>query len=818
MENLAQDIRYTIRTLLRAPGFSFVVILSIALAFAANATVFSVANGLLWGVLPVRDPGRMVMFSEGDSFSYPDYIDYRDQTSTIFEGGVAAHFPLIPASIGGKGEPERVWGQSVSGNFFGTLDVPMTLGRSILPEDDTVARGHVVVLSSGLWRRRFGADPNILNRDVALNGHHYTVVGVAPPGFYGVDRGIVSEFWVPLAVSEEIMPDLTSDGSLINQRTNQWLMLDARLKPGITRARAAVLVNVVKKRLDDAWRKDDKTHEKITLQTAGGLIAGSATPAFTLMAVLMIVVGLVLLVACANVANLLLARATGRQKEIAIRLAIGAGRRQLVRQLLIESFLLAFAGAGVGFLLAAVAAHAISSFRLPLPFPIAFDFNVDWRVAVFTLGLSAITALVFGLVPALRASRPDLVNSLKDGPAGFGRASRSRMRNTLVVVQVSLSLVLLTTAGLFLRSLGNASSIDIGFKPANLLIMSVDPKIQNYSGDKTVQFLSRLHDRVSALPGVRSVSFVGVVPLSIGAAMNKFNVDAAKGHPAQNVEAIVDTVGTGYFQTMGIPLLRGRDFTARVDGQSASIINETIINETMAAHLFPGQDAIGRTIHQDKATYTIVGVARNSKSRTIGEKPSDAAYLYLEAAPEKATSFFGTTLIVKTGMDPRALASSVRQQINALDPNMAVFNIETMQEHVDKSLLLPRISALLLGIFGVIGLTLAAIGLYGVMSYSVRRRTREIGIRMALGAKRPAVLRMILRQGLILTGIGLVIGLAIAFALGRFTASVLYGTSGTDPLTFVTVSLVLLATAVAAVLVPAVRAAHVEPTTALRYE
>jgi predicted permease len=818
MENLAQDIRYTIRTLLRAPGFSFVVILSIALAFAANATVFSVANGLLWGVLPVRDPGRMVMFSEGDSFSYPDYIDYRDQTSTIFEGGVAAHFPLIPASIGGKGEPERVWGQSVSGNFFGTLDVPMTLGRSILPEDDTVARGHVVVLSSGLWRRRFGADPNILNRDVALNGHHYTVVGVAPPGFYGVDRGIVSEFWVPLAVSEEIMPDLTSDGSLINQRTNQWLMLDARLKPGITRARAAVLVNVVKKRLDDAWRKDDKTHEKITLQTAGGLIAGSATPAFTLMAVLMIVVGLVLLVACANVANLLLARATGRQKEIAIRLAIGAGRRQLVRQLLIESFLLAFAGAGVGFLLAAVAAHAISSFRLPLPFPIAFDFNVDWRVAVFTLGLSAITALVFGLVPALRASRPDLVNSLKDGPAGFGRASRSRMRNTLVVVQVSLSLVLLTTAGLFLRSLGNASSIDIGFKPANLLIMSVDPKIQNYSGDKTVQFLSRLHDRVSALPDVRSVSFVGVVPLSIGAAMNKFSVDAAKGHPAQNVEAIVDTVGAGYFQTMGIPLLRGRDFTAQVNGHAAATINETIINETMAAHLFPGQDAIGRTIHQDKATYTIVGVARNSKSRTIGEKPSDTAYLYLDAAPEKATSFFGTTLIVKTGMDPRALASSVRQQINALDPNMAVFNTETMQEHVDKSLLLPRISALLLGIFGVIGLTLAAIGLYGVMSYSVRRRTREIGIRMALGAKRPAVLRMILRQGLILTGIGLVIGLAIAFALGRFTASVLYGTSGTDPLTFVTVSLVLLATAVAAVLVPAVRAAHVEPTTALRYE
>ena len=818
MENLVQDIRYTIRTLFRAPGFSFVVILSIALAFAANATVFSVANGLLWGVLPVRDPGRMVMFSEGESFSYPDYLDYRDQTSAIFEGGVAAHFPLIPASIGGKGAPERVWGQSVSGNFFPTLDVPMALGRSILPDDDTAARGHVVVLSSGLWRRRFGADPNILNRDVALNGQHYTVVGVAPPGFYGVDRGIVSEFWVPLAVSEEIMPDLTADGSAINKRDNQWLMLDARLKPGVTRAQALVLVNVVKKRLDDAWHKDDKTHEKVTLQAAGGLIGGSITPAFTLMAVLMIVVGLVLLVACANVANLLLARATGRQKEIAIRLAIGAGRRQLVRQLLIESFLLALAGAGIGFLLAAVAARAISSFKLPLPFPIAFDFNVDWRVALFTLGLSVITALVFGLVPALRASRPDLVGSLKDGPAGFGRSSRSRMRNTLVVVQVSLSLVLLTTAGLFLRSLGNASSIDIGFKPANLLIMSVDPKIQNYSRDKTVQFLTQLRDRVSALPGVRSVSFVGIVPLSIGAAENKFDVDPAKGRPAQNVIALVNTVGAGYFQTMGIPLLRGRDFasqdfTSHPGGQPAAIINET-----MAAHLFPGQNPIGRAVRQDKATYTIIGVARNSKSRTIGEKPSDAAYLFLNAAPEKATSFFGTTILVKTSMDPRALESSVRQQIAALDPNMAVFNAETMQEHVDKSLLLPRISALLLGIFGAIGLTLAAIGLYGVMSYSVRRRTREIGIRMALGAKRPTVLRMILRQGLILTAIGLAIGLAIALALGRFTASVLYGTSGTDLLTFVVVSVVLVATAAVAVLVPALRAAHVEPTTALRYE
>jgi predicted permease len=814
MENLLQDLRYALRTLLRAPGFSAIVIISIALGFAANATVFSVANGLLWGLLPVKDPGRMVMFAEGQSYSYPDYIDYRDQARDIFDGGITAHFPLIPASIGGKGDPERVWGQSVSGNFFPTLEVPMSLGRTILPDDDqTSGRNHVVVLSNNLWRRRFAADPNILNHDVALNGQHYTVVGIAPPGFYGVDRGISSDFWVPLTVSEEIMPDLVTDGNIRTKRDNQWLMLNGRLKPGITRSRAQVALSVIKRRLEDTYRKDQKDHESLTLQTAGGLIAGSATPAFTLMAVLMVVVGLVLLVACANVANLLLARAIGRQKEIAIRLAMGAGRRQLIRQLLFESFILALTGAGVGFALAAGAAHAISNFQLPLPFPIVFDFNVDWRVALFTLGLSIVTALLFGLVPALRASRPDLVDALKDGQSVLGGMGRSRLRNTLVVVQVALSLVLLATAGLFLRSLGNASSIDIGFKTDNMLIMTMDPKLQSYSHDKTVQFLTQVRERVSALPGVRSVSFVGVVPLSIGSSNNSYDVDQVKDHPKQTIHADTNSVGSGYFKTMGIPLLRGRDFVPSTDDQ-----HSVIINETMASHLFPGQEPIGRVIRQDKDQYTVIGVTRNSKLRTIGEKPLDAIFMFLNAAPEKANSFFGTTLIVKTTVTPGAMAHSVRGQIAALDPNMAVFNIETMQQHVDKSLLLPRISALLLGIFGAVGLTLAAIGLYGVMSYSVRSRTREIGIRMALGAKPRKVLRMILRQGLTLTAIGLAIGLAIALVVGRFAATVLYGTSGSDLLTFVVVSVVLLATAAIAILIPALRAAHVEPTVALRYE
>ena len=813
METLRQDVRYALRTLAKVPGFTVVIIISIALGIAANATVFSVANGLLWGVLPVKDPGRLVAFSEGNSFSYPDYIDYRDQTTGAFEG-LSAHFPFIPASIGGSGEPERVWGQVVSGNYFSLLGVTPALGRAILPEEDQVfGRDAVVVLSHALWQRRFGSDPAILGRTVVLNGQRYSVVGVAPAGFYGTDRGIVSDFWAPLAMTEQLMPDLTKDEARTH-RDSQWVMLNARLKPGVSRAQAVAAVNVVKKRIDDTYRKDQKEHRRpITLETAGGLIAGSATPAASLMAVLMVVVGLVLMVACANVANLLLARATGRQKEIAIRLAMGASRRQLIRQLLTESLLLALAGAGVGFLLAAGAARAISRFELPMPFPIVFDFNVDGRVLAFTAGLSLLTALLFGLAPALRATRLDLLGALKNESAVFGRAGRFGMRNTLVVVQVALSLVLLASAGLFLRSLRNASSIDIGMKPDNILLMAFDPQQHKNSREKTQQFLSQLRERVSALPGVRSVSFLDSVPLSIGGTSYNFDVDAAKDRPQQSANADVYNVGSGYFQTLGIPLLRGRDFNIHTDDQHVAIINET-----MAGHLFPNQDPIGRLMRAEKTPYTVIGVARNSKSRTLGEEPANCAYLFIEAAPETVFSFYGISTAVKTSVNPLRLARPVRDQIAALDPNMAVFNTETMQEHVNKSLLLPRLSALLLGIFGAVGLTLAAIGLYGVMSYSVRRRTREIGIRMALGARPGTVLKMVLGQGLLLTGVGLAIGLGIALGLGRFTASLLYGISGTDLLTFVTVPAVLLAVAVVAIVVPAFRAAHVEPTTALRYE
>jgi len=812
VDDLLRDVRLAYRTLLKAPTFTAIIVISIGLGIAANTTVFSIVNGLYLGSLPVRDPDRLVTFSQGKSISYPDFVDYRDQTKQVFEG-VVAHFPFIPASIGGAGEPERIWGELVSGDYFSLVGVAPVLGRAILPEEDAVVgRDAVVVLSHALWRRRFGSDPTVVGRAVILNGQRYTVVGVAPPAFHGTLRGVLPEFWVPLAMYAQIMPDLAKENPY-NERNSQWLILNARLKPGVSRSQAAAVVNVVKTRLEDTYRKGKERHRAITIDSGSGLIGGSELPALSLSAILMVVVGLVLLVACANVANLLLARATARQKEVAIRIAMGAGRWRLVRQMLTESILLSVLGAAAGFLLAALAARVLSRFELPLPFPIVFDFNVDLRVLAFTAGLAMVTGVLFGLAPALRATRPDIVAALRNESTLLGPFSRFGPRNALVVIQVALSLVLLTGAGLFLRSLQNASSIDLGLRPENVLLMAVDPKLHHYSRPQAQQFLSQLRERVSALPGVRSVSFLDSVPLSIGGTSFNFNVERGQGGGAQTVNTDVYYVGGGFFETMGIPLLRGRDFNLKSDDEHVATINET-----MAQRLFGNADPIGREMSADKIRYTIIGLARNSKSRTLGEAPAACAYLFLEPNPENAMSFYGISIVVRTAARPAGLARPIRDQILQLDPNMAIFNAETMQEHVNKSLLLPRICATLLGVFGGVGLTLAVIGLYGVMSYSVRRRTREIGIRMALGADRGQVLRMVLRQGLTLTAIGLAIGLGIALALGRFTSSLLYGISGTDQLTLTVVSGVLLVTSLGAIVLPARRAASVEPSVALHYE
>ncbi len=813
MNSLRQDLRYAVRALAQLPGLSAVIILSIALGIAAVTTVFSVANGLLWAVLPAKDPGRLVMFSEGNSFSWPDYLDLRDQTENIFEDGIAAHFPLIPASVGGSGSPERVWGQAVSGNYFAMLGLRMAAGRPIVAEEDAARGGSpVVVLGHSIWQRRFGSNAAIVNHDVTLNGKPYTVVGVAPPGFEGTERGIVAEFWVPLAMAETIQPDVFATGMHRKNREDNWLMLNARLKPGVSRPTAESAVRLAMRRLDQKYRPSEEHPKPITLQTAGNLIAGSENPATMLIVVLMVIVGALLVVVCANVGNLLLARAAGRQRDVAIRMALGASRRRLVAQLLTESALLAVLGGALGVLLAGGAARALSSVKLPIPLPIQFDFNVDLRVLAFAALLIPVTALLFGLAPALRATRPDIAIAIKTGPADVARGRRFGMRNTLVVVQLAVSVVLLVTAGLFLRSLQNAASTDIGFEPDHMLIAAVDPRIHGYSDAATALFLSQLRQRVSALPGVRSVAFTDLVPLSIAETNYDFTAEGSGGGSGQNTNADVFTVSDGFFSTMGIRLRRGRDFHAQPE------LTSVILNEHLAARLFPRQDPVGRTIRQGSTKYTVIGVAQDSKARSIGEDPVNCVYMQLGGPATGSSSFFGTSLLVKTAGDPIRLEQPVRAAIAVLDPKMAVFNVETMGEHVSKSLMLPRVSSLLFGLFSAIGLGLAAIGLYAVMSYWVRGRVREIGIRMALGASATSVLRMVFRQGLSMAAIGLAIGSGLALLLGRFTANLLYGVSGTDLATFSSVCATLVLTAIVAVGVPALRAARVEPSTALRCE
>ena len=813
MNNLKQDLRYAFRALVQMPGLNLVIIFSIALGIAAVTTVFSVANGLLWAVLPVHDPGRLVMFSEGNSFSWPDYLDLRDQTSEFFENGIAAHFPLIPASAGGSGSPERVWGQAVSGNFFSMLGLKMAAGRPIVAQEDAALGGNpVVVLGHNLFTRRYGGDPAILNHEVILNGKPYTVVGIAPPGFEGTERGIAAEFWVPLSMAETIQPDILATGVHRTNREDKWLMLNARLKPGVSRATAQSAVNLAMRRLDQKYRPTDKHPQPITLQTAGNLIAGSHTPATLLIVVLMVIVGSLLMVVCSNVGNLLLARASGRQKEIAVRLALGATRRRLVGQLLTESTLLAAFGGGLGVLLAGVAARALSSFQLPIPLPIKFDFNVDLRVLAFAALLTPLTALLFGLAPALRATRPDIAVVLKSGRGHSGPSKRFGMRNTLVVIQMAVSVVLLVAAGLFLRSLHNAGSINIGFKPDHILIAAVDPRIHGYSDAQTAAFLTQLRQRVSALPGVRSVAYTDLVPLSIASTGNNFTVDGASGTSPQATESNVFTVSDGFFATMSMEIHRGRDFNPQTE------LNSVILNEHMAAKMFPQQDAVGRVIRQGDKKFTVIGVVNDSKARTIGEAPENCVYMQLGGAASGSASFFGISMLVKTASDPRRFEQPVRAAIASLDSRMAVFNTGTMEEHVSTALLLPRVSSLLFGLFSVIGLCLAAVGLYAVMSYWVRGRVHEIGIRMALGAGGANVFKMVFRQGLTVAGIGLAIGLGIALLLGRFAANLLYGISGADLVTYTTVCATLAVTAIVAITVPAMRAARVQPATALRQE
>jgi predicted permease len=813
MAQLRQDLSYTFRRLSKTPGLVLAVVFSIGLGIAANSTIFSMVSRFVLTPPPVGNPNTLLSLKTTDkneccsNFPWPVYADLRDQAKSF--SGLAAYDELLPASIGGNGEPERLWGQAATANYFDVAQLRMALGRGFLPSEE---RHQVIVLGYRLWQRRFASDPAIIGKVIPLSGHPYTVVGVAPPGFHGLDLILDPQYWVPLGNVETLAPNIAGNTVTAWQgRQNHWLAVIGRLKAGTTQTQAANELKTLAQNFAKAYPETDKDHGFYT-DRAGSLPARDKSTILLFLAALSIVVLLVLAIACANVVNLLLAHAATRQREMAVRIALGATRKLLLRQMLIESVILALGGGLVGTALSLWATSALSVFRIPAPVPIDTSLSVDWRVLLYTFILSVGTGLLFGLIPALIASRPILTSALKGEDALARPGRRITLRNVLVVGQIAMSIVLLSATGLFLRSLQHAATIDIGFRSRNVLMVSVDPRVHGYTPEHTAQFLTQLSDRAAAIPGVISAAATDSVPLSGG---HRSDGMAAEGHPKQQAPIVEMYMATsGYFETLGIPRIAGRDFA----NESPTGPKVAVINKALAEQLFPGENPIGQHVRDGDDLYEVIGVVGNIKSRFIGEDTRPVLFRSLAQTTGSDPSFLGYTLIIHSEGDTANLLSAVRQQIHALDPAMAVYNAETIEEHISSALFLPRLAGTLFGIFGFIGLVLATIGLYGVMSYAVSRRTREIGIRIALGAQLAAIQRLILRQGMILTIIALAVGLPAALAVAKLFNSFLYGVRSHDVVTFTLVPIFLATVALAACWIPARRAAKVDPRTTLRYE
>jgi predicted permease len=828
MRTLWQDLRYGARMLWKQPGFTLIVALTLSLGIGANGVIFSLVNALLLRPLPVEKPEELAAvytsdFSSVDfgASSYPDYVDFRDR-NRVFAGLVAYQMPQ-PLSLSIDGTNERVFGEIVSGNYFSALGLKPSLGRGFLPEEDrTPGERAVAVISHKFWQTRFGGDPATVGRSVKLNGHPFTIVGVAPEKYAGLLRGFAADWWIPAMMIGQAVPGSNN----LTERGGRSFLVMGRLKPGVTLRQAQADFNSIAAQLYKEWplhweniRRQSRSIS-VTPESEARLMPDMRMPIVIFMALLLTVAGLVLLIACANIANLLLARATARRKEIAIRLALGAGRWRLIRQLLTESVLLALLGGAAGLLLAGWGADLLMTFKPPLPVPVEIDLQGDWRVFGFMSGLSLLTGIVFGLTPALAASRPDVVASLKDetGAAGTG-GRRGRLRGSLVVVQVALSLMLLICAGLFLRSLRNATSIDPGFDADNLLALSMDLQLQGYDETKGRNFADQLLDRVRSLPGVVSTSLTDQLPLGLeGGARRGMTIEGYTAQPGESTEIHSSFVAPDYFETLRIPLSQGRTFQRQDNANAPGV---ALINEAFARRYWPGQQPLGKRIQMgavrsgvnDAPYLTVIGVAQDGKYSTLGEEATP--FIYLNLAQNFVLS---PTLVVRTQGNPVDSLSAVRGEVAALDKNLPLYDVKTMRQHLGLALLPSRLAGSVLGIFGLVALTLAAAGIYGVMAYSVAQRTREIGIRMALGANARDVLGLITRQGMTLVLIGMAIGLTVALALTRLLKSLLFGVSATDAVTFTLVPLLLAAIALLACYFPARKATKVDPIVALRSE
>ncbi len=799
-----RDVRYGLRAMRANPGVTAVAVLTLALGIGANTTIFGFLNeGLLRPVPRAIDPGRLVQLrrqfegSDTEGFSHPGYVDYRDRARS-FSGLMAYRDAGLLLGTGGR--PEEIQGGIVTGNHFQVLGIRPALGRLMGPDDDRTPGAHpVAVLSHALWKSRFGADPGVIGRPIVLNGYPFSVIGVAPDGFRGVELGSKLDLWIPLAMEKQARPMFPT----LNDRFFTSLSVVGRLRPGVSLEQAQAELRVLARQLEEP-RKGRQP--RVLVVSGIRLVPEWRTYFLGLWRVLMAMVGLVLLVACANVANLMLARATARRREIAVRLAIGAGRTRLLRQLLTESVLLAVMGgvAGLG-----VAYWGGELFQWLYHEEV--DFGIDRRILGFTLAVSLASGILFGLAPALACVRLDLVSSLKGAAAGRGD-SRVGFRQALVVSQVALSLVVMVVAGLFVRTLGNLQSIDPGFERRGVFFVQFDLRVAGYSQARGKALYAELLERVGALGQVRSASLADTLPPGW---MWDAEVETETGAPRAPVKAGKNVVGEKYLETLGIALVEGRAFSP-ADREGAPGV--AIVNESLAHRLWPGERAVGKRfrflgIFGPRPFIEVIGVARDGKYAYFAEKPQP--FLYLPFAQDYQPQM---KLVARAAGDLGSAIAAVRDQVAAADPNLPFPKLLTMDQHIAESLTNERMNATMIGIFGLLALLLSSVGVYAVTSYAVERRTAEIGIRLALGARPADVLRAVLGNAMALTGAGLLAGTLLALAAIPLIQADLFGVGAADPVSYAAAALVLAAVTLLAAYVPARRVLRIDPATALRYE
>jgi predicted permease len=817
MNGLRQDLQYAARVLIRTPTFTVIAAITLALGIGVNATVFSIANAYLFRPLPVRAPGELMAVATKNQsvdvpylVSYPDYVDIRDRAGAFSDG---IGFGNTPVNMSTTGKSERVWLDAVTGNYFSMLGVDAFAGRTFSPEEGQIpGSSQVLVLTYAFWKSHFGGDYSIIGQTIKLDGKPFTVIGITPKSFTGTDIIIECDGYVPFASVLESYGGPTA----LTDRTDTNLHMLGRLKPGVRPRQAQQALDLLSAQLTQEYPKTNTGISFITVpEPESRPIIGIARVFGQASMIFLALVALIMLIACINVISLMLSRASSRQKELAIRGALGASRGRLIRLFVIESMMVSALGGVLGLVLGLWASSLLSGIKLTGA-PVQFDLGVDWRVFAFTLVVVVGAGLLSGLLPAFGSSKPDLNETLKEGGRGnVGGRGWQRLRSGLVVAQIAVSLLLLISAGLFLRSLQAAEHSDLGFRSTDILMGSIDLSLEGYDEARSRSFEQKLLDKFKGIPGVRGASLSLYAPFGTSSgATNIITEENAQTGDKNTDVAFYNDVSAGYLDAYGVTIVEGRGFT---DQDTATSPKVAIVSQAMARHYWAGQDALGKRFKTDMDTplLQIVGVTRDEKHIFIGEDPRPFVYLPL-------TQDFRSAVVASlySNSDPASLKMALAGAVHDLDSDLPLFDVETMPDHLNNGIafLFVRIGAAFAGVFGLLALVLATVGIYGTVSYSVNRRTREIGIRMAMGAGRGQVLGMIFRQGALLVGGGLAIGLPLAFVGTRLIASLLYGVSATDTVTFASVSVILAIVAFVASFVPARRAATVDPMVALRYE